>query len=674
MGIDVEHYISRLITPKKEPNLDAIGGLPTTLFNYIKMDLEIFREINVTPIFVLPGLKIWSQFEMEQNPDLSLVESHHRKAWENSNTTTTNKMNFHPFRELGSSVPVRPIFHNLVEFFAENNIEYIVAPYSATLQLHYMHQNKVIDVVYGSTDCLLVDGMGKFIFCMEFQYREFKFLDRDFILSKLNISEKQFKDISFVVGNEFQCETLAIFPQISFQILHDFVVHGGGSVFNALLVEPHLLHLYQRGVAALEFMPVLKLDGSVEPLNKGASIDKGVSTGKGVPNDIHDVISQKMANELYFYLSVGIAPFDLLECLVFNEYVERLPLDARTSPLYLQLVTGKESLELKATTLSILTTFLNRYHQVKKLHLTTYYQGPKTFELSHRIQPAPYYGLTGFVVSSDKPHFSFPSFLDLTGSSITCSDQLISSAFARSMALLGFLNNDKSLTGWGRVLKSVVGSSFAEQLILVLIFFKKFAKSLRVADLLSDIDVQSDAKSKNHIALVSRFLVLLTVDHLKPNNYTTSKVSRSLLHFRSIFNKLNSQVFELLSANLLSILFSNKDVPIKAEWDNDQWKSMAREIPFSGTLPNTLMGIFAQVFFESYHADPSTAGETLDQNFSPVIASASEELFRGIPFFHEVVSMVKTMNDEGLLVNGKEILEEFSGAAEMCRGVVQTGV
>lgn len=63
LGIDVNHYISRLLTSKREQYLDAIGGFPTSLKMYLESDLKIFREYKITPVFVFNGTLISNQLE-----------------------------------------------------------------------------------------------------------------------------------------------------------------------------------------------------------------------------------------------------------------------------------------------------------------------------------------------------------------------------------------------------------------------------------------------------------------------------------------------------------------------------------------------------------------------------------------------------------------------------------
>ena len=63
LGIDVNHYVSRLLSSKKEQFLDAIGGFPISLKLYLESDLKIFKEYNITPVFVFNGSMTVNQLD-----------------------------------------------------------------------------------------------------------------------------------------------------------------------------------------------------------------------------------------------------------------------------------------------------------------------------------------------------------------------------------------------------------------------------------------------------------------------------------------------------------------------------------------------------------------------------------------------------------------------------------
>ena len=53
----------------------------------------------------------------------------------------------------------------------------MISPYDASFQLSYLYQSGIIDIVYGSTD-LLLTKIDKFILGMEFQSKDFRFVNK----------------------------------------------------------------------------------------------------------------------------------------------------------------------------------------------------------------------------------------------------------------------------------------------------------------------------------------------------------------------------------------------------------------------------------------------------------------------------------------------------------------
>ena len=46
-----------------------------------------------------------------------------------------------------------------------------------------------------------------------------------------------------------------------------------------------------------------------------------------IPNDVHEIISQRLPPELYFYQSMGLLPLALLGSIVKGELIIRAPLE-----------------------------------------------------------------------------------------------------------------------------------------------------------------------------------------------------------------------------------------------------------------------------------------------------------------------------------------------------------
>lgn len=59
IAIAAENYINGLLTgpQTREPLLPALGGLPFTLDKLLRDQLQVFKECNITPIFIFDGLR-----------------------------------------------------------------------------------------------------------------------------------------------------------------------------------------------------------------------------------------------------------------------------------------------------------------------------------------------------------------------------------------------------------------------------------------------------------------------------------------------------------------------------------------------------------------------------------------------------------------------------------------
>ena len=73
----------------------------------------------------------------------------------------------------------------------EFDIDYMISPYDASFQLSYLYQSGIIDIVYGSTD-LLLTKIDKFILGMEFQSKDFRFVNKNKVLKGLNLVNDNF--------------------------------------------------------------------------------------------------------------------------------------------------------------------------------------------------------------------------------------------------------------------------------------------------------------------------------------------------------------------------------------------------------------------------------------------------------------------------------------------------
>lgn len=318
LGIDVNHYVSRLLTSKREQYLDAIGGFPTSLKMYLESDLKIFKEYKITPVFIFNGSMVSNQLEnsgyltgysaeaaavavsspgskastasnsamysansaVSANKEGIFVQRH--RGWTQWNNLRNSYQSSYidqpiqpqePFR-YNTIIESKRFYSDLIAYFIDNDIIYQVAPYTSWSQLSYLMSTGYIDAIYGPTDCLMLSDVDKFILGMEFPNKEFRFIDKTRILRDFNCSHEEFVDIAMAVGNDLQPVTLPplqIYPVSQlFEIALEMVVTTGTNFYayqfsNPIKIESlEFVDKYQKGVSALRYMPVLKDSGKVE--------------------------------------------------------------------------------------------------------------------------------------------------------------------------------------------------------------------------------------------------------------------------------------------------------------------------------------------------------------------------------------------------------------------------
>lgn len=325
LGIDVNHYISRLLTSKREQYLDAIGGFPTSLKMYLESDLKVFRDYNITPVFVFGGSLVRDQLEDSgylngyaaeasnhgvaaaagihpASPGIrankEAIYSQRHRGWTQWNNLIISYQNSYidqpvppqePFR-YNTIIETKRFQADLMAYFIDREIIYQVAPYASWSQLSYLLHSGYIDAIYGPTDCLMLSNVDKFILGMEFPNREFRFIDKLRVFKEFNCSYDEFLDIAMAVGNDLQPTTLPplqIYPAPQlFEIALEMVIATATNFYAYQFSNPvksessEFIEKYQKGVSALRYMPVLKDNGRVEFCEEGGIVNDPRASAK----------------------------------------------------------------------------------------------------------------------------------------------------------------------------------------------------------------------------------------------------------------------------------------------------------------------------------------------------------------------------------------------------------
>lgn len=450
----MEYYLSRLINCNKELLLDGVGGYPSSLNYYISHDLQVFRKFNITPVFVLKGIRTNPQLSHSlnnnENTELRSAkwESYYKDYHRNPNKSLLN-FTFKPkghYRTLDTNGYI----HDLVEFCTVLKLEYIIAPYTTASQLAYLLSINYIDAVYGATECLLLPQLNKIITGMDFIEHKIRYIDRDFLLNEqFQIDLSTFQEICTVCSNDFQPDESLLINHFSilpsnpdiFEWLISYTKSSGQSIYYTLLNDSKRgfpkdaardLNILMATMAGLKYVPIMKVTGEVMVLNESDNTEskkKSVSKGmeeqeksekkedsstmtdassstqtETIPSDIHEIIGLRLPNEYYFYHSIGLLSSKLLEVLSSGKYSEIPLLDTGNNNQMKRLISSKQNINAKNQLLSLLTSPINRYFQNRHYEYVKWYDldNPTDLDFKYSFSKPLFLKLAHYYRYSDK--------------------------------------------------------------------------------------------------------------------------------------------------------------------------------------------------------------------------------------------------------------------------------
>lgn len=673
IGIDVTHYLSRIYTYKKEQFLFGIGGVPASLKSYIESDLKVFKEFNVRPLFVFPGLNINSQQHVPSASELTLQELHLEATWsklysKHSNPNGTNYVYFNEsFRLPLDPLPVRSMANDLIKYLVANGIDYIISPYDASFQLSYLYQTGLIDSIYGSTDVLLTQA-DRFILGMEFQSKDFRFVDKRKVLHELELTERQFRDLSIMVGCSVQPQTFSNLPplpkpnpmspyqqlshfRLALDIFYQYNTFCNGTasdIFGYIsgLRDESLVSLYFSGHAALKYMPVINMEGQVNLYfaemaklgfvneadlmeKNSAEGNKGSEKGKSstgpdlkIPTEIHNIISQRLPSEFYYYLSLGLLPVKLLESITLGTYIIRPPLEIGLGDGYKKLITSSFAQNTLDYQFNLITQLLARYYQVKNIKVKYWFREDEV-SLNNRMTPPMFTKLNHLVFKdSELSQFSLKSFLlnipdKLEGTRLAeiqtlQPNEMVSTALLRALFLINAVNNvSGELKLVLVILKKFVASypdidaaSLLELTVLLLLLetgtFKLCSNDRSYSGVLRSFmylapDVELTTDEINQVSLISRVLSMHKFN-IHPINYQ-GPISRSLLHFRSHLSFVQNLLVTSVQTCLVDMIARQDALKLSLNLRHN-WYGLVDQLPFFNEPNNTLLGVVSEIFFD----------------------------------------------------------------------------
>lgn len=228
-----------------------------------------------------------------------------------------------------------------------------------------------IDAIYSDLDILLYP-LDRLVYTIDFQAETFTYVNKDDIRDYKQpgfSSEKPFHDtfmdVCLLAGGVFD---LPVVPMLSdsyssmgarftFERAID-ILRTFSSGVNAIREQNpdsvDYMDQFCRAKAILTYMPIMNPKGYVETLSK-----------KSVPNNIATLITPRLANEIYFYISRRLVGTELYDLLMSDHLKVQAPLEGGDMQEYRTLL--NDMIPIRTMCLSLLSGHSNRFLHTKHL-------------------------------------------------------------------------------------------------------------------------------------------------------------------------------------------------------------------------------------------------------------------------------------------------------------------
>ncbi|KAF3483463.1 XPG I-region protein [Arthroderma uncinatum] len=605
IGIHATHYLDLHLNQyvTKEPLLIALGGFPFALQANITRELQALKAAEVTPIFVFDGLDAGKPY-----PDFSAQTENAKalqQAWDYYDQQQADQV-VDAFSGAGSAHP-ESLYKFLQRILQSEGINFIVAPYAASAQLAYLEKDphRFIDAVFGPAELFFFD-VEKIITKMDTELRHFSWVTKSLCQEEFGrLSNEQFLDLGLLLGSPF----LPTFPpfetpgypgkRVNIREALGMFNSGGRNALTlcSQFEEDQRIHeldyadRFKRAFMTITHHVIMDVDGKVGPLDP-----------ENASSDLHELIGQRLPEELYFYISKGIMGSRVPNWLTSGELLLSLPLGAEDTPIYRRLLTEKLP-PIRTQALCLLSNSLHRFYQTKVINVRAWYDdktdksihlkdlpsvkdtisswrigGKQLPESVQKLQDnSP---LLTFCLSALKEQsFVSKSFSPKDAAALTSKQEIVSNVTWRFLQLRGYVDTKHQLTSWGKALESALSSlnpsdNLEEPTFLAIELIR--LGILNAKDWFPNISggpMRGSDEEQQHNLLISRVACFGKIQH-KPIGYS-GPLSRQLLSFRSLVSTVRATLRDLIEVILATLLLSGE-----ASRDREDWAELGLSLPF----------------------------------------------------------------------------------------------
>lgn len=693
IGIDATYYLQQHLQhpSTREPLLIALGGFPFALRANIERELKELRELGINFLFVFDGL----QFGAEDSQSHVRNESRRAEsarafesAWDLYDQQQADKV-VDAFANCGTQDPSE--FNRFLQrILYENNIDFFVAPYSAAAQLKYFESTPkpLIDFVWSSTDVLLFD-VEKVILKLDLDSSQFSWISKDTCKEELGrLNNEQFLDFALLLGSRylrtFPPFENSTFPGKPWNIRDALNIFNGANRHVTTLCSQfeedrrvqdlQYLDRYKRAYMSVRHHVITDLEGRVGPLDLETA-----------PSDVHELIGQRLPEELYYYISRGVIGPTIPNYLTSGQLVLTLPFGIEDSEVYRHL-NSDLLMPIREQAICLLSNCLHRFYQTKVINVRLWYEENsdrtmnlktlpsvretlRSWRVSHAQLPPELVTLKAtrsplrFAIESLKtPEFVSKTFASKDSLPLSSEDEIVQQAILGFLQLRGYVNNKHELTDWGRCVSEGLNAlDSATTPVDVYGFDSVFVavEMLRMGILgindwfphHSGGPMRGSEQDKSFNILISRVACLGKLKH-KPIGYS-GPLSRQLLSFRSLVGAVRRTLRELIEVVLTSMLLSGE---VDRAIGNERLTALAIKLPFIDDSDCGL-GIAARTYLDDLLYQP----ESSDPKTREEVKAKGREWFQHSESFEANLETAFTLWD-AVYASSQSAPKDFKGA------------
>ncbi|KAJ5312514.1 hypothetical protein N7508_003344 [Penicillium antarcticum] len=640
VGIDASHYINQHLINQstREALLGALGGFPFALRTNIEKELQTFKNLGVASIFVFNGLdfgkkeqrpqptssrsfdQAWDLYDQQQADQVvdafssagmisyySFLFSIGSPAFSPIHWTRRSISTAADPKQRSGTPPPETLFKFLQRILTQNGVEFMVAPYSAAAQLSYLARgpNPVVDAVYAPSEAFLFD-LDKLVTRIDTDPAQFFWITKQTCQEELGrLTNEQFLDFCLLLGSPF-LRHFPLFENPAFpgkspsvrDALPMFNQAGRSALAlcaqfddDRRIQEIQYGDRYKRAYMIVKHHVYMDVDGRVGPMDP-----------ENISSDMHELIGQRLPEELYFYLSKGIISADVPNFLTSGEVRASLPLGTEDTEIFRSLV-GDTLTPIRTQYICLLANSLHRFYQTKVITIHPWFDDNSDRKINLKgipsvkdtIQSWKILGQTApdsvkklqaprgsfkFAVQSLKQSdFVSKSFATKESLSLSSQEDILSNVMWRFLQLRGYVDDKHNLTTWGKSLEQSLSAVDPADNLEEAIFI---AFEMLRLDLLntkpwfsgvSGGPMRGSEEDKTFNMLVSRVACVGKLQH-KSIGYS-GPLSRQLLCYRSLISEVRSALRNLVEVVLTGMLLGGD-----ANRDRNDWTEMAIKLPF----------------------------------------------------------------------------------------------